>query len=296
MTENQGGEAATVEDTATAQEAVVSSQEQGSARDYEAEAKEQGWRPQEEWKGAPESWKDAKTYVEHGEHITRVADARVAKVEKNLKDRFDKRLESLERVSAKAIENLKAQQARELADLRAAKKEAVKAGDVDEVDRLDDEIDALKHDTASASWLADDGLVKDDLSPKELEAFQKHNAKVQKEFMASQSWWDVDEEMTDFAIGRSQNLAGKNPRLPLEDNLRQTLEALRKKFPEKFTTKKSGANGHAPVDSGGDLSGSEPAKSALSGIPEADLAIGRRHVKEGLFKTLEAWAKEYHNA
>lgn len=278
MSDEQDAEGVTGEDTTTAPEAVVSSQEQENIapeRDYEAEAKEQGWRPEEEWKGEPKNWKDAKTYVEHGEHITRVADARVAKVEKAMQERFEK----LERVSNKAIENLRAQHAKELDALKAQRREAVKAGDVETVDQLDEQIE--KHREAGPETE----------KPEDARA-------VQEAWIKQHDWWEVDEDMTAYAIGISQGIAVKNPKITMAENLAKTTEALQKKYPEKFgltTPKKPSANGHALVDGGGALNGGGP-KSPLTGIPASDLAVGRRHVKEGLFPTIEAWAKEYQNA
>lgn len=38
-------------------------------RDYEAEAKQHGWVPKEDWKGPPERWADAQAFVARGEQI-----------------------------------------------------------------------------------------------------------------------------------------------------------------------------------------------------------------------------------
>jgi hypothetical protein len=285
MTEEQGGEAAATETTDAAPEAAVLSEDTQEevqtedTRDYEADAAGMGWRPQEEWTGKPEHWKDAKTYVEHGDHISRIADARVAKVEKDFTDRFAK----LEKVNAKTVQQLQAQHAKEVAELKAAKREAVKAGDVDEVDRLDQQIEDMRDDDA----------------PKEMtqEEQNKHNQSVQTKWTRSHDWWGVDKKMTRFAIGTSQDLAADNPDMSIEDNLEMVLDELKKEFPEKFGGKKKpSANGHALVDGGGAFPGAQKNKDdAFSKLPAEAKAQAQKDVAAKLYPDVNAWAEVYNS-
>lgn len=265
MTDEQGGEAAVV-DTTAALEAVVSSPDTGS-RDYEAEATEQGWRPKEEWTGKPENWKDAKTYVEHGD----VA-AKLSRMEKD----FEKRVERIEKMNGKTIEQLQRQHAKELAELKAEKREAVKSGDVDAVEKLDAAIERHK-DAAPDKEPAEDP------------------AAVQEAWVSKQEWWDKDEEMTAFAIGMSQNILKKNPDITMSENLQKTEEALRKKYPEKFGGKReAGANRDAPVDSGGAFPNARPSTNTLfAKLPPEAKQQCAKDVKAGLYKDNESWAKVY---
>ena len=41
----------------------------GQERDYEAEAKIQGWVPQDEWKGSEAAWSPAEEFIHRGEQI-----------------------------------------------------------------------------------------------------------------------------------------------------------------------------------------------------------------------------------
>lgn len=272
MTDDQGGEAAVV-DTTTAPEAVVLSQDTVAARDYEAEAREQGWRPKEEWSGKPENWKDAKTYVEHGD-VT----AKISKIEKD----YEKRFERMEKMHGKTVEMLQREHAKEIAALKDERREAIKAGDADKVEKLDEQIEELKEAGPEKP-----------LTGKELE---KHNEKVQADWIKANAWYETDEDMSAYALGVSQREAGKNPNISIEDNLAKVDAAMRKKYPEFFGEKKpTGANGHAPVDSGGDFNGTPPARkdslfAKLS--PEAKQQCAK-DVKAGLYKDNESWAKVY---
>lgn len=270
MTDTQGGEATSVETTPDAAAlAALSSQDTSSERNYEEEAAAQGWRPKDEWTGKPEHWKDAKTYVEHGD-----VKAKLDKLEKE----FEKRVERIEKMNGKTIEQLQRQHAKELAELKADKREAVKSGDVDAVEKLDAAIE--RHKEAAP-----------DKEPAE------DPAAVQEAWVAKQSWWDKDEDMTAFAIGVSQNILKKNPDITMSENLRQTEEALKKKFPEQFGGKReAGANRDAPVDSGGAFPNARPNTNTLFAKlpPEAqrqfklDVEGGHYSAKDG-----EKWAKLY---
>jgi len=57
-------------DAVTTQEQVTpeqSQQQQTFSDPYEDQAREQGWRPKEEYEGDPEKWRPAKEFVERGE-------------------------------------------------------------------------------------------------------------------------------------------------------------------------------------------------------------------------------------
>jgi hypothetical protein len=272
MTDTQGGEATAVDTTAAA-EAVVLSQDTVVTRDFEAEAREQGWRPKEEWSGKPENWKDAKTYVEHGD----VA-AKIAKIEKD----YEKRFERMEKMHGKTVEMLQREHAKELADLKADRREAIKAGDVDKAEKLDEQIEELKEAGPEKP-----------LTGKEL---VKHNEQVQADWIKANTWYESDEDMAAYALGVSQRLAAKDPNITIEDNLAKVDEAMRKKYPDYFGGKKTtGANGHAPVDSGGDFTGAPPARkdSLFAKLSPEAKAQCSKDVKAGLYKDNESWAKVY---
>ena len=59
----------------------------GEQRDYEAEAKEMGWVPQDQYHDDPTKWVDAKDFVERGEHILPILRANNKKIKKELSER-----------------------------------------------------------------------------------------------------------------------------------------------------------------------------------------------------------------
>lgn len=239
--------------------------ETNALRDYEAEARDMGWTPEGEWKGdkKPLKFLSAEEFVERGETLVPILNKRLKEKDAYWEERFKKS----EALNAKTVERLQKQFDKDLAEAKEAKKAAVKAGNVEEVERLDGVIDDLRDDAPKVLTGA---------------AAEKHRIKAQTEWEAQNPWFNSDDAMFDFAFGFSNRLAKKNPDISIEDNLKQVDEAVRKKFPEKFFSggdTKPSANGHALVDSGGDFPGGK-GSDPLKGLN----AIERAKAKEDMTK------------
>jgi hypothetical protein len=263
MTDENGGAAAEVETTpSAAPEAVVSSP---GERDYEADARKDGWRPKDEWTGDPDKWKDAKAFVEYGDIETRVE----ARVRKEFEGRFAK----LEKVSTKTIAKIQADTQAEIARLKAERREAVKAGDVEAVEAYDARIETKQN-------------AKDDVD-------------ADAEFKSRNEWYGDDDVLTSWAQTTSQKIvkeyyADKGVQMPLEEMYAEVERRTKARFPEKFGgAKKTAANGHAAVDGGSD---NGPAKAdPLSKLPAEARAQAREDMKRypKMYPDAASWIKAY---
>lgn len=289
MTEEiAGGEAPAIEPTQTAPEAVVLSPEtvtEPVARDYDAEAKEMGWVPENEFRGPKERWKPAQQFVEDGENILPIvrADnkklrAQIEAMEKDYATRFE-RLDKAAQVTIKAA---RAQFEERLATLQAKRDEAVAAGDVNAFKAVDKQI--TEH-AANAPKVEDF-----EEKPKAADA-PADNDKVLATWQETNKWYGTDDTLTEAAIGISQNILRKNPGISMEENLRLTDAAMKERFPLKFGGK--GANGHAPVDGGGDPKSPPRTDTLTAKLPSEALSMAKQAVKDGTYKSTEEWAKVY---
>lgn len=248
---------------------------QPTERNFEAEAREMGWTPEAEWMGKkPVKFLSAAEFVERGETLIPILNKRLTQQKAD----FAKELDGIKRVNASTVASLEKQHAKDLAEAKAAKTVAVKAGNVEEVERLDGVIDDLKED-----------------APKKLSgaALEKHNLKVQEEWVGTQDWWGEDEDMQAWAIGKSQSIAAKNPDISIEDNIAQLEVALKKKYPEKFGLKAS-TNGHALVDNGGDFPGGR-GTDPLSRLPNEARAQAKLDMAKypKIYPNAAAWIATY---
>lgn len=271
MTDVQGGEAA---DAGAAPEAAVLSQE--TERDYDTEARDTGWRPKEEWTGKPENWKDAKTWVEHGDLRTSIRN----EVRAEVKAEYDGRFKRLERMSEKTVKQQKEHYEQQIADLKAGRSEAIKKGDEKLVERYDTAIEKAKEAAK------DDGT---GAAP---------DADVEAEFVTRNEWYGKDEELTALAERHSRLVAeayfkehGKP--MPYELNLKQVEEKVKASALWKSKNEKPAANGHAAVDGGSDSPAAAGKPTLFSKLPPEAKAQCAKDVKAGLYPNNEAWAKVF---
>jgi len=176
----------------------------------EAAARADGWLPKEEYKGDPEKWVDPKTWVEKGPLLKRISSQSThIKELKRTVDAMARHLEASVQAGVK----------QELAKLNAAKKEAVKEGDVEKVEAIDRQIDqakATKADIPTAKEVAP-----------EIETWVGQNP-----------WYKDDPEMHDFARAFNDTYFKRHPNGDLSDSLKATTDAVKKAFPEKFAVTK----------------------------------------------------------
>lgn len=270
MTDVQAGESGNAE----AASGAVASQE----RDYEAEARKDGWKPKDEYQGDANKWRDARAYVEYGE----LRDS----IRKEMSADYEDRFARLEKVSKRAIDAIKRDADAKIADLKAGRSEAIKKGDEKLVEKFDDAIEKVKETS------------KEDVAEAEEDA-----EALEADFMSRNPWYGDDPILTaaaetiSKAVNRTYNAKHKKP-MPFAENLKE-VEAKIKKTPEyraRFGDGGSAANGHAAVDGGSDSPGM-PAKrnKTFSDLPsEAKRAYDGFDPKIKAALSKEQYAKEYY--
>lgn len=296
MTDTEVTEGVTVETTPTppaeAGFSLPESQEQGSEtttpeRDWETEAREMGWIPEAEFKGdkRPAKFIDAKEFVERGETVLPFVqrENRRLKEEREKKEReFEERIAKLDRMSQASLKVMQARHAQELEALKASRDAAVEKGDVTEFRRIDKQI--TDHEAAKPT----------DVEP-EVKADPVAEAqRVQKEWTSKNDWYGKDAVMTGYANYVSQGFLQANPNITMEENLRLTDEAMRKQFPTAFKGK-TDANGHAPVEGLSDPKSPNSRTPLFDKLPNEAKAMAKQNVADGLYKSVEDWAKAYNS-
>lgn len=283
MTVEEGGEAAVVETTPqAAPEAAVLSQEPSSERNYEAEARAEGWVPEEEFSSSkrPATFLSAQEFVERGELF--------APFRKRTEKAVDERVSKMERVFKQTVAALQAAHDKEIATLKVAKKEAIKEGNVEEVERIEGEI----------STLQENGIeTKPEGKKAAPEPGSDDHKTLIRNFAKENTWYVEEPELAEYARWFSGQNADLNEGISFEDNMAATVAAVKKKFSTHFKTDKTAANGHAAVDGGGFAPGAvRTSGKGFSDLPgEAKRAYENfePRIKKELSK--EQYATEYFN-
>ncbi len=283
-------EAAGAADNVEAATTEVAADPAPETNEVETRARSQGWVPKDEFRGDPEKWRPADEFVKRGEEILPIALERARAAERRIQDmeaQFQQKLSRVERVSQIALE-------RQRADLQSryetALREAASNGDVERYDLL---------------------------SRGREEAFQKFDEQVQKElqpdpaeqakptlppeikstvdgWIAQNDWFNRDQELNAVAQQHHMRLLRDQPGLSLADNLAQTRKYVQQRYPERF-----GITQRPPVQAsvesgGGRMSASAgPRAKGANDLPSDVRAVGERFVKQGLFKDLNEYARDY---
>lgn len=302
--------------------------------EIERKAREMGWVPQTEWRGAPEAWRPADEFVRRGEEVLPIVRSNLEReraerkrletemrdlpkrIREELNRDYADRFRRLEGISRIALEKQREQLYNQF---EAEKRKAVADGNTEEYDRL-----SREQRQALAEFHVETGDDPGDRQPEgEHAAAQAARLPPQVEPVVrswirdNADWFLVDPEMRDFAKEVHGGLLAYDPDMPIEENLAKTLEATKRKFPDRFGLKSNGQTqgqrtAHAPQVEGGarqpQTSGSRP--RGWNDLPPEAKASGDKFIRQdGLFlppgvdpdtaseadikKARDAYAKDY---
>jgi len=219
-------------------------QPQADTRDYEAEARREGWKDLEAWTAAgndPARHRPAKDFVEAGEKIVPLMKAKLTRLEK----KYATLEKSVQQERKATLEAMKSQNESYEARLKEALKTAVTKGDGDAVVDLQDKLADAKDKGKEIA--------------KELKAPKDEEPVEFTEFLEENAWYATDEELKDEADALGLVLRRKNPDMPADKFFAEVARKIKAAHPDKF-----GRKPPAP-DSSSRSSGASGSKS--KGVP-----------------------------
>lgn len=200
--------------------------------EIEKKAKAMGWSDKDSFRGDPDKWVDADTFVKRGETYLPI-----------LKERQDKLIEEIDRLKSQSQEDRKtfeqfrefatkaeerafkqAESAhqKEISTLKAQLKSAAKEGDVEAIDRITQEIDSLKKPEAPVVEKKPDAV-----TPSEHPAFVDWKTRNQ--------WYGADMEATAYAESVANFVKVTKPHLAGTPGFfDEVSNQVKEKFPTKF--------------------------------------------------------------
>jgi len=175
--------------------------------DYESAAREKGWRPKEDFEVVPTTWVDAEVWVKNQPLVDKI--------------KFQsKKLKELDRtvhaIASHYKVNIEQAKTKAITELKEQRVDAIQRGDAVQVDQIDQQIEEVRQ-------IAPPVDARPSLAP-EIEQFVEDQ----------KTWFHKDQEMTDFAITFNETYLKRNPG-DLQKSLDETLKAVKKAYPEKFT-------------------------------------------------------------
>jgi hypothetical protein len=176
-------------------------EQQTEVRDYEAEARAQGWRPKEEFRGNPDAWTDAETFVKRADEVLPLIKKQNAHLKREIDD--------LKKLVRKVTASERASHTNALAEIRAQMEEAVETGDVAAFKKLDAKADKLRSDIVEDT----PGLVHGEDPQEAFDSFRETNSWYDKANLASASETEIEARL--FA----DRLADKYAKQGLQDTM-----------------------------------------------------------------------------
>lgn len=177
-------------------------------------ARQQGWKPKEEYTGDASKWVSAETFLAKGELIDKIET-----LGKRLKD-ADKTITYLKEHHTKVKES---EFKRAIDYLKSQKKQAYEDADFDAVVEIEDKISTLKTNQAAA-----------DPIPKSDNGYQaEFNS-----WLTNNKWYSDNEEMKTDADIFGEAYFRNNPDKSPEEVLEFVTKKIKRTYPEQFTVKK----------------------------------------------------------
>ncbi len=256
---------------------ALENQDPPEPTEAEVKAREQGWRPVEEWSGDTSKHQSAEEFLERnqrskerGDSLLKAENARQA----SQIDGMQKTLDDLVKFTKKA--DSRARQ-KALDEIRAEQRAAVEEGDTAAFDAAADKMTALEKD------VAEEPAAKTEQNPDDDPAFI--------EWAKDNDWYgaDGDPELTLFAEESATVIARKYKGAEL---YKRVEDRVRAKFPDHFKAAGNPNRGKASAVEG--TANTKPAgKTLWSEVPKDAHSVFKSFVEQGLYEDTKEGREQY---
>lgn len=231
----------------------MADEDTGTQRDYTAEATKMGWKPKEEFRGAPERWTDAETYVKKGEEYLPLIKASNRNLQES-NDALNTRLTELERINRanaaalEAIQETNREQTVQNA-ARTIEEIAVQITDAREAGDVQRELALLREHQETT-----DKLAKAKVKPTTIATHTQTGGgngadatqnPVFQQFLKDNPWWNADPVMRAASIEIQNQLVATgeiSAATPAAERLEIVAEATKKRFNVKDNSRRGSTN------------------------------------------------------
>lgn len=230
--------------------------------EVEQRALDMGWRPKEEFDGSDDEFIDAKEFVRRRPLFEKIEGQ--GREIKNMRKALEAWKQHYTQVEKTSVEKA-------LAQLKAARKEAVSNADGDKYDALDDEIKAAEQNIAQIKQLEQAQIPQEQQIPPEFANWQNRNR-----------WYTETKYMRTWADDFGTELAKQG--LEPATVLKRVEEAVKKEFPDKF--RNSNKQSAPDMDSG-------TARRTVAKTDDFELSPMEEKIMNDLVRTKQMTRKEY---
>lgn len=255
------------------------------ARHVTLEASRKGWMPKDKFKGDPDTWVDAQTFLDRGEKINKNLIREVKELRAQIAS-FEGTREQFKKFHEETIARKDQELDAAIRQLRVQRAEAIREGEDEAAINLEDRIDTLREEQKS--------LKKQAPAADDTASAQARSEAIMESWIADgNDWFKSDPKLRAYALSMGEELLASGETLRDREFLDKISGLMREEFPAKFRA--TNPNRHRP-------SGAESQRQATStsvagnrskaDLPAADRALMEEFVKSG-WTTEEAFLKSY---
>lgn len=233
-------------------------------RDYEAEARAQGWAPEEEWRGKPEDFKTAEQFVKAGENIPAILKSKVDRLETRVEELLDSN-KKLNELSQRQVQKERKEKEKLISELEEARKQAITEGDGEAFDRADKQINDLRNDYPQTP----------EIDP------------LAKKWLENNAWYETNAKLGAYADGMADRLVaqGYTGQAYFDELTSRVQDA----FPEEFGNK----NRSKPNTVEDAIPSSPSSKQTFDNLPDDAKASYERFKRDIPGFTKEQFVEQY---
>lgn len=228
--------------------------------EVEAQATSLGWKPLEDYKGDPDKWADAETFLQvHSRNNGALKDAnkRQAAEMAALRRQMEGLTVAHQKMFEMQVKKMSEEHQQQLNFLKAQKRNALTEGDHVTASDIDEQIDTLK---AAGPEIPDVPVV-ESKKANDAEAWMQLPEVI--DFTERNPWINTDEDMATYAVAKGAQIRKSSPGLDNTEFLAQVEQATRKAFPHKFQTRRQPVEGGQRGGEGGISSGGKGTYAAM---------------------------------
>lgn len=266
------------QDTATENDSTDVTEEWQPETVHEEKASSQGWKPEHLYEGDPENWVDAKTFIVKGELMNRITTLgrKVGFLESE-----NSKLGQLVAASDKATQRLlKKEVEKARRELKAQRREAMRDGEYDTVEDLDEQLDELKEadqEYQKAAAPSDDKTAPGTPTPIEAAWYT----------FVTTTPWAQDPDLNPKILAYANSLVQEDAAMPVGDFMEKVLDKgkeLRGIKPRATPSgPDSGTRTKTPRKGG---------KFTAADLNEQQTAFGNEFKEDGIIESLDEYAEQ----
>ncbi len=204
----------------------------------EQRARNMGWMPKGAWRGEPDRWVDAATYVDRGERMLPLLQERNRALDKTVSDLKSESRESKQMLSDLLVRTRKAEKVgydRAMRELNQRRSEAVAAGDAETFNRVESEMREM-------------GPPPEVPQAAPVQPQQPGVDPVVTAWIRRNTWFNTDPEANGSAVQALTLVERLNPGRSLEENLAEVEDRIAARWPEHFPNRRKPARNGAAAD------------------------------------------------